>query len=230
MQAFHWLNEDMTAGSGSEPPWTVGETRTIEGELKLCERGYHSSPSLRDALAYSSGPVACFVEVSDPVASEVEPHQAKQVSHSRTLLKAVNVERELRLWGCDCAERALLRERERGHEPDPRSWAAIAVARRYADGEASKVELAAAGAAARAAARDAARDAAWAAAWAAAWHAARDAARAAARAAAGAAEIEWQRQRFDELVLSKLLAGQVHQGQERAPGALAPRGVSPCRC
>ena len=75
------------------------------------------------------------------------------------------------------AEKALLRERERGHEPDPRSWAAIAVARRYADGEASKVELAAAGHAAGAAAWDAAWD----------------------------AEIEWQRQRFDELVLSKLL-------------------------
>ncbi len=79
---------------------------------------------------------------------------------------------------------------------DSRSIAAIAVAERFANGEASQEDLAAARDAAwdaaRAAswdaARDAARDAAWdaarAAAWAAAWDAARDAARAAARAAA----------------------------------------------
>jgi RimJ/RimL family protein N-acetyltransferase len=35
----------------------------------------------------------------------------------------------LREFAADCAERALLRERAAGREPDPRSWAAIAVAR-----------------------------------------------------------------------------------------------------
>jgi len=74
-------------------------------------------------------------------------------------------EREQRLWGCDCAERALLRERDAGREPDPRSWEAVRVSRLYADGEATLEEL----------------DAAWS-----AWHAAWDA-DAAARAAADAA-------------------------------------------
>ena len=74
---------------------------------------------------------------------------------------------------------------------DERSVNALDVARRYADGQATREELAAARAAARAAAGAAAWAAARAAAWAAAWDAARaaawDAARAAAWAAAGAA-------------------------------------------
>jgi hypothetical protein len=86
-------------------------------------------------------------------------------------------------FACRCAEAALHRERERGHEPDPRCWRAIEVKRAWLRGEASDVELAAARAAAWAVAWDAARAAARAAAWAAArdaaWAAARDAARAA---------------------------------------------------
>ena len=148
IHSFHWLQADMRSGSGRERPWTVGETRSVP-TAKLCERGYHSSPTLWDALGYAPGPVACLVEVSEPVASDATPNAAKQVSLSRRLVAAVNVERELRLWGCECAERALLRERERGREPDPRCGAAVETARRYANGQATAEELAAA------------RDAAW---------------------------------------------------------------------
>jgi len=95
---------------------------------------------------------------------------------------------QLHLLACEYAERSLLREREAGREPDPRSWAAIDTKRRWMRKEATDSELLAARdaawAAAREAARDAAREAARAAAWEAAW--------AAARAAAWAAEIAWQ--------------------------------------
>ena len=65
---------------------------------------------------------------------------------------------ELRLFAADCAERALLREREVGREPDARSWKALEVARAFIRGEATREELnAAAAAAARAAAAAAAR-------------------------------------------------------------------------
>jgi hypothetical protein len=208
IKAFHFLRSDMAAGHGTEPPWTVGETRTWEGPIKLCESGYHSAPSRYDALQYAPGPVACVVDVSEPV----ERDDTKYVSRTRTLVAAHNVERELRLFACDCAERALQREREMGLGPDKRSWEAIAVSRRYANGEATDEELAVARVAAREAAREAAWeaagnaawDAAWEAAGAAAWEAAGaaawEAAGAAARVAARATEIEWQRAHLDELL------------------------------
>jgi hypothetical protein len=95
-------------------------------------------------------------------------------------------DRQRRLFATDCAERALLRERAAGREPDERSWTVVRVARAYARGGATDEELAAAKAAARAAAW-AARAAAWAArdaAWSAVWSAA--------LSAAWSAERQWQ--------------------------------------
>ena len=88
----------------------------------------------------------------------------------------VLTDRELRLFAIWCARQVqhLL--------TDPRSIKALDVAERYANGDATGEELAAARAAAIVADCDAAR--------AAAWDAARDAARAAARAAAWAADWE----------------------------------------
>jgi hypothetical protein len=136
-------------------------------------------------------------------------------------------DRQRRLLAADCAERALLRERAAGREPDERSWKAIRVARAYARGGATDEELAAARdaardvaraardamdawAAARSAARSAARDA-WDAAWDAAkdsaWDAARAAARDAARDAWDAAwdaERQWQLARALAYVLEEV--------------------------
>ena len=103
------------------------------------------------------------------------------------LRKDMLPDRTLRLFACECATRALNRERAAGREPDARSWNAVDVARRHAEGQASDQELTAARDAAWDAARAAARDAAWAAAWDAARDAARDAAWDAAWAAAQAA-------------------------------------------
>ena len=187
--AYHFLNVDMTAGHGNEPPWERGEERHFAGKLAMCERGYHSSPTWLHALPYAPGPVACIVEIGGAIKRDTD----KAVSQKRKLLRYRNVERELRLFACDCAERALRHERKRGREPDKRSWEAVRVARRFADGLATSEELAAArdaAYAARDATRDATRDAAYAAY---AAYAARDAAY-----AAIAAEIKWQRARLDK--------------------------------
>ena len=103
-------------------------------------------------------------------------------------------EKLLRLFACDCAEH-VLPIFDKKYPKDARPRECIAVARRYANGEASNEEMAAA--------RDAA-GAAWAAAWA-AWAAAGDArdAAGAARAAAGDArdaEIKWQDDRLREML------------------------------
>lgn len=106
-RAYHFLRADMTAAAGNEPPWTVGETRTIEGDIAIGKRGYHSSPSWLGALTYAQGSVACMVDVSEP---EDIFFTALQVSHTKTLLAAQDVSRELLLFACDCAERAAGRE------------------------------------------------------------------------------------------------------------------------
>ena len=81
--------------------------------------------------------------------------------------------RMLRIFACDCAERALPKF-EQAYPEDKRPRHAIEVARRYADGKSTDEELVSARAAA-----DAAADAAY-------------AARAAADAVADAAERDWQ--------------------------------------
>jgi len=103
-----------------------------------------------------------------------------------------DTDRERRLLACDYAER-VLPIFEKKYPTDDRPRNAILVARRFANGEATETERAAASAAWDAG------DAAWAAAWD-ARDAARAAAASAARAAAGDAEREWQTQRFREFL------------------------------
>ncbi|MFZ1975826.1 MAG: putative immunity protein [Candidatus Acidiferrales bacterium] len=194
MKAYHFLQENMTAGCGDEKAWEVGEKRTIANpsEIVLCRFGYHSSPSLWDALSYAPGPMACLVEISKPIQADNTPNQRKAVSISRTLIKAVNIDCELRLFACDCAERVLhIYERDNSGKA---LREAIEVARRFANGKATKKELAAA--------RETAWETARAAARAAAWDAARDAPRAAwaaARDAASDAEAKWQLEHFNQM-------------------------------
>lgn len=220
MNAYHFLHQDMTTDYGDEPPWERGEERTYKGDdIMLCNRGYHSSPTLWDALYYVTGPVACLVEISEPIASDgtEEVGDRKQVSKTRKLVQFQNIERKLALFAADCAERVLYIF-EHGCPSDWRARYAIDVARRFADGGATRQEAAAARDAARAAAReqsggDATRAAAvWTAAWAAAgaagpvsWAATGDAAWTAARDAITAtggdrlAELQWQRDHFNQM-------------------------------
>ena len=69
-------------------------------------------------------------------------------------------DRTLREHACWCARQTLELQRREGRKPDPRSWAAVDVAERYARGEATEEE--------RSAAESAAESAAWSAAWSAA--------------------------------------------------------------
>lgn len=156
MKAYHLLRHDMRSGFGKEEPWTVGEEREISGELELSHRGYHSSPSWHGALRYAPGPIACIVEVSEPVFQ----YRGTQVSHKRKLIAARDAREVLRSWACDCAERPLRKARVR----DEQAWNAVKAARLYDEDKATKEELAAARKAAKAA-----RDAEWARVWGTEW-------------------------------------------------------------
>ena len=145
-------------------------------ELEMCKRGIHVArgPS---ALVWIDAKL-CTVEVrgSHLIGDDKECWASGRIVSVSQSWNATTQ----RLFAADCAERALLREREHGREPSEASWRAIYVARQYARGECDD------------AARDAARDAAWDAAGAAGGEAAGDAAR--------DAECEWQFSRFCEYV------------------------------
>ena len=169
----------------------------IEGELILCERGYHILRA--EHLVTWLGPCIHRVEAEDPILWDDDKGVT---ARARDLgrISAWNV-RTARLFAADCAEHVEhLYTLDTPWQPAQ----TIEVARRYAEGLATQDELAAAGAAAWAAAGDAAWAAAGDAARAAAWAAAGDAARAAAWAAAGdtawaaagAAEARWQTERL----------------------------------
>jgi len=193
-------------------------TDPVAGELEMCENGYHLSR--RNDVAWWLNAEMWEAEGRGDFLTQ-DGFEGKASCRSVRLVRRIEVwnDRVARLFACDCAEHVLpLFEENRPGDDRPRT--AIAVARRYADGKATREELAAArdaacaawtaargaawtaardaacaawtaACAARAAAWAAARAAAWAAARAAAW-AARDAAYAAARDAAWDAERGWQ--------------------------------------
>jgi hypothetical protein len=174
-----------TNGGNGRYPGVGRWTRHLDPDrLEACKYGYHLAED--DQLIDWLGPA---IFEAEPCGDHTPVDGGnKWVSCRVRLTRRLSWDvRVARLFAADCAEAALLGERASGREPDERSWAAVTAARRFADGEISREELAAAWAAAGAAAGAAARDAAWAAARAAAWAAAWDAARAAARDAAWAA-------------------------------------------
>jgi hypothetical protein len=153
---------------------------------EACRRGYHVCTALQLLTGNWLGPEVWIVEVrgkADRSASDKSCHE-----QARIIGPTCWNERAARLFAADCAERSLpLFEKLSPKDMRPRQ--AIETARRFANGDATCDDLAAAwdaaGDAAVAAAGDAAGDAAKAAAWAAAWAAAGDAAGAAAGDAAG---------------------------------------------
>src|SRR5271166_2226126 len=163
---FHGGNGKWPLPEGTEP----GAWMPKIEELKMCALGYHILRA-KDLVRWL-GPAIFEVEVR----GEILFADDKAVTQQARLVKRFMTwnDRTARLFACDCADavRHLMK--------DKRSTDAIDIARRFANGAATKEELAAAEAAARAAAREADAEAA-------AWEAAREAAAWAAREAAAEA-------------------------------------------
>jgi hypothetical protein len=175
-------NDDETWAPGKWLP-------KLRGELELCAKGYHLTDK-EHLLDWCRGNQLFEAEIDGETIKGNDKVACRKMRLTRQV-EGWN-ERTLRLFAVWCAREVL----KLVDNPDQRSVAACDVAEKYANGDATQKELAAAGDAAGAAAwaaawdaaRDAARDAAWdaardaaraaagAAAWAAAWDAARDAA------------------------------------------------------
>jgi len=158
----------------------VGGKYTYEGEVKICESGYHASRRLIDALKFASGSQLSHVECW----GDVQEQGDKLVARNRTVLWTIDATMILHEFACQVAEIAL----SKIENPDPHSLAAIDAKRKWIRGEISDEEFAAARSAARyatgSATRYAARYAADSAARYAAWYATDSAADSAARYAA----------------------------------------------
>jgi hypothetical protein len=143
------LDADQRSMHGGTGKWTVGRWRSVRGDLVPCERGLHLCRP--QDLLYWIGPVIWEVEVE----GEVIEAGDKVVARKARIVRKVEAwnERTARLFAADCAEDVLhlVPEPQRAICADT-----IAVARRYANGEATKADLTAARAAAGAAAGDAA--------------------------------------------------------------------------
>lgn len=205
MTYYKALNEDGSCfhgGVGSWPlptrnedgTWTPGAWLEVAGEIEACENGLHAC---RDEQVLGwLGPAMFELEYD----GEPEDAGDKVIGRRARLLRRFEAwgERTARLFACDCAERVLpIYERDYPNESRPRM--AIEMARRFAKGNATRKDLAAARDAAWDAARDSARAAAWVAAWVAALDAALEATEwAAASDAAWATERAWQFHRLCE--------------------------------
>ena len=166
----------------------------IQGKLIVCENGYHLCRE-KDLLSWLNE----SIYEAEYKGKIIESNDKIVVRQARLVRKCENWdERTARLFACWCVRNTPLEDGRTVWDllTDDRSRNAVKIAEQFANGKATKEELAAARPAlwdaarpaAWAAARDAARPAAWAAARDAAWHAARPALWDAARPAAWAAQ------------------------------------------
>jgi hypothetical protein len=183
--AWHFVRDDRRLGyDATSLEVEPGYIYYTDSPIVLCSSGLHASVDPSDALHYAQGGYLCRVAVWGDVTIGGD----KIAGRNREVLAAHDITRELRLFGCWCARQVwhLL--------TDERSRNAVEVAERFADGQSTKEELAAAWAAAR----DAARDAVGAAAWdaqCAAWDAA--------KAAASHAVWDAQRAEFNRMITER---------------------------
>ena len=163
LEAWHFLKADGRSSEGRRRPSRDGAIERHRGRLVPCESGLHSSPTPWDALCYAPGPLLSRVlipEVGEHTLTHGNPID-KYVSTRRLRVQTLDISRELRLFACDEAEAALDRVAARGGTIDQRSRDAVAVARRFAVGEASEADMSAAASASWSAAASASVSASW---------------------------------------------------------------------
>ena len=151
MTLYKWMLErnGRRATAALRKPWSVavGEWTAKETPV-LCESGWHGveEKDVLTHLPYETGAQLWEVEVKGKRLKGDDKFCAAQMRLVR--LVGVTTEQNLRLFACDCAE-DVLHVFEEKYPDDNRPRQAIEVARRFANGEATREELNAAVSAAR---------------------------------------------------------------------------------
>ena len=198
MKQFKFLRlqgKNIVSENGNEK-WTIGEWKTWEGELKLCETGYHCSPTMYYASSYIQGEVLAEVETKGKKLDDED----KTCNESMKIVKAWKWTRKDSLSLAIYAAEKVLSNFEKEFPNDKRPREAIEAAKKvlFKDTKKNRDAVRSAAWSAESAARSvawsaawSAESAAWSAAWSAesaAWSAARSVAWSAARSVAWSAE------------------------------------------
>ena len=169
----------LRSANGGET-WEPGEWHRVDGPLEMCERGYHASLNIVDAMQYVAPGAIAKVEVRGKHAERAD----KQCWSEMRVVKAWEWTKEDSVSLAICAAGLAIGTYEKEYPDDKRPRAALEAAKAWLRDPCEKTRAAASAASA------AAMDAAWAA-WAARAARAARAAWAASAASAAASDAAW---------------------------------------
>jgi len=182
---FKFLRTGCKSNSGNRPKWVLNKWYKHEGNLELCNSGFHCSKGIYQAFSFVQGEILAQVEVKGKHIVE----DNKEVWEQMRVIKTWKWQKKDSVLFACYAARLVLKNYEDVYPNDKRVREAIESAERYAKSPTKKNRLAAESACAESAARSA-----WFAADSAAESAARSAwfaADSAAESARSAAESAW---------------------------------------
>ncbi len=98
-----WFNSRGCLPHGDGRPVRVGETHTVDGEIKPCVNGLHSSIGPASALANNRSSTVWVTKIG----GNIVHHDDKLVASERSYLYRVDVLAVLKQWARECALRVL---------------------------------------------------------------------------------------------------------------------------
>jgi hypothetical protein len=100
MKGYKAFLPNMTTQHGDDTVYEVGKTYTVEGEIKICENGYHFCKKCVDVYDYYSKPCR-ICEVS--VTGAVQTQGNKSVGRKLKILRELTTDKISSLWNSgDC--------------------------------------------------------------------------------------------------------------------------------
>lgn len=95
MRGYKAFLSDMTTRHGDNTVYEVGKTYTVEGEVRICENGYHFCKKCVDVYDYYSKPCR-ICEVS--VTGAVQTQGNKSVGRRLKILRELTADEISSLW------------------------------------------------------------------------------------------------------------------------------------